>query len=762
MHKSRILCVTITVLLLEACRPTSVPHNNSTPLTEWAYTDVRALDPVDVERAEQDILALYIRSSASTQPRKLEIRLDFLSLSMRNNPDLYLAIDHSPGGTHALPLRERNRPAIADIEWDTLLVFPASAHLRGFDSQGETRPGLALQLWQDPVQDVFVLSLNLEALPSGLINWQIQAFTASANSQQILDRVEPVFLDAQPPPPVSVLFAFWNTFPAYTPAQALRRWSGAHTGPLGGSHGLAFLLRASQRFHIPLTLLDLNTPLALSALDYAGGMDVVRSMATHELLILPDNVPISFGSLESATNTAPAWLFTRDSTNNIHFAINLELPSSRFLYGFPQSGIPAHYLGLFSHIHQQSETLEPLTVNRAGHLRVISIPSQLPNDQATLDGPSIPVRKALIDTALAAETTISNEIKNYLVLGGDLTTSTWGEPRRARATFEYIRAHPWIKPLDAYSLLTTKPSGLQNIKSSDGSYLRPSTSLYRINVPERGRFAQAAWHNYLALMPPVSTSAIPLSILRQNYLGQMNALLTASDWEYNSQSISSCQEDPDLDGEPECVLASENIYTIFEVEEGSLSYAFVRNASGIHQVIGPSSQLAVGLGEPTTWDLKLGERADPSVIMGAFTDSDGPYLVNILENTLVLRSENTEKKFALTPTGLTFNYSSQAPKPLQIPIILDPWERFQPGWGDRYTLELMHHGARWSLAGGAVVEIMADTPVEANAFIDTRSRMGSPENPNYDYPQGHYLPFPLAIINVQAKPDLRITITLKD
>ena len=45
---------------------------------------------------------------------------------------------------------------------------------------------------------------------------------------------------------------FWNTLPSATPAQTLRRWDGAHTGPMGGKHGLSVLLQAAASQGVPL------------------------------------------------------------------------------------------------------------------------------------------------------------------------------------------------------------------------------------------------------------------------------------------------------------------------------------------------------------------------------------------------------------------------------------------------------------------------------------------------------------------------------
>ncbi|HLA97409.1 MAG TPA: hypothetical protein VJL34_03060 [Anaerolineales bacterium] len=751
----------LIALLCVACQQ-AISYQGRSPAANWAYTDLRILDPADAPLAEQDILAVYERKFLAGNQMQLEIRLDFLSLSTRSQADIYLAIDHESGGSQDLPLDERDRPAQADIHWDTLLVFPSRAPLLGQDMHGKPRPNLALRAWQDPIQDTININFNRDSLPSGLIDWQMQVFTASPESRTIVDRVKPVSLDGRPPAQAGVLFAFWNSFPAYTPAQAVRRWAGAHTGPLGGSHGLAFLLRSSQEYNIPVTLLDLSSPVSLAALDYAGGLELVQKLAAQEQLILPAHIPLGFGDPTSAYHTAPAWLLEHGLESSLQSARNFGLPTTQFVYAFPQIGFSDEFLGVFSPVDSPSDRMKPVEVHRLGQLRVIPIPAGLPNEQATLDGPSIEVRKALIDAAIGADPSKSPQKAVFLVLGGDLTQSTWGEPRRARATFEYIRAHPWIKPLHAYDLLTLAavPFERQDYPESGQPLSIPPLDLP--NAPADGKLAQAAWQTFLALNAPVAPSSPMLTGLRMNYLGQVGALLTASDWEMVPRPIASCQTDPDLDSERECILASESVFTISEIPEGSLVYAFVRTASGVHQIIGPSSQLAVGLSDPASWNLEMDERADPSVMMGAFADANGSYLAEIQEDKLVFKNQTNVKIYSLTPTGVTLTYVSQAPSPLQIPILLDPWDRYTPGWGERYYLNRTPDGVSWSLEGGITVQIIANAPLEIAAFTDTRSRMGLTENPNFDYPAGHYLPFPMALVQLGVRTDVNVTIEVRD
>ncbi len=93
----------------------------------------------------------------------------------------------------------------------------------------------------------------------------------------LADVVHDVRSDAQPPVNrAPVLVAFWDAFPVTTPAQALRRWDGAHTGPLGERHGLLHILDAAGQYSVPVALLDIKNPASLAALDFMGNIPGIK------------------------------------------------------------------------------------------------------------------------------------------------------------------------------------------------------------------------------------------------------------------------------------------------------------------------------------------------------------------------------------------------------------------------------------------------------------------------------------------------------
>ncbi|GAB4501598.1 MAG: hypothetical protein Fur0035_11410 [Anaerolineales bacterium] len=202
------------------------------PNDAWRAADLRAIDP-----AADNLLALLIHRQAA----RCEIRLDLLDLP------------EPPSYRLEIRLNERVYRFSADS--------PAPPRTRlSADSALDT---LTLSLPDCPPQAQFRANLNGETL------------TASADGPA-------------PAAPLPVHFIFYNTFqPAATPAQTLRHWDAAHSGPRGERHGLKNLLDAAETNHIPLTLLDLKSPFALPALDALGALNQIRRMESTGLLELP-------------------------------------------------------------------------------------------------------------------------------------------------------------------------------------------------------------------------------------------------------------------------------------------------------------------------------------------------------------------------------------------------------------------------------------------------------------------------------------------
>jgi hypothetical protein len=273
---------------------------------------------------------------------------------------------------------------------------------------------------------------------------------------------------------------------------------------------------------------------------------------------------------------------------------------------------------------------------------------------------------------------------------------------------------------------------------------------------------EAAWQAHLALFNPTSPNPPELPALRAHYAGQIGALLAAARWAADPAPLSDCTQDPDRDGQPECILASEQVYALFETETGALAYLFIRSQTGAHQVVGPSSQFTSGMSGAENWDFHAGLAADPEVYPGGFSDDHGPYQAVFEGSALKLSSldDGYAKIFTLLSDGLRAEIRAGGPLRLQLPLALDPWARFYPGWEERYSGQLNGNTWSWALAGGPQVQVDSSSPITVQSFIDTLDRMDIVEDPNFEFPPGHFLPFPLSLVEVEVEGETTVEVRL--
>jgi hypothetical protein len=311
--------------------------------------------------------------------------------------------------------------------------------------------------------------------------------------------------------------------------------------------------------------------------------------------------------------------------------------------------------------------------------------------------------------------------------------------------------------MDAQDLLAAETSGgFDLLERQAGEDRSDGISLDRLAIEIEktppGPVADAAWQAFLALFYAAYPNPPELPALRAQYAGQVGVLLSAARWAASPLPVADCTQDPDLDGQPECVLASEQVYALFETGPGALTYAFALSKSGVHQIIGPSSQFASGTSDPETWDLLAGLAADPAVYPGAFFDNRGPYQAALGRGRLIFTSGDSgyTKLFTLLPGGIRVEIQTHSPLTIQVPLALDPWVRFSPGWADRYSGQLNGNTWTWKLAGGPQVLVTSSARLSPFSFIDSRDRMDRVEDPNSEPPAGHFLPFPLSLVEIYA------------
>jgi hypothetical protein len=694
MKSLRLAFALLVLLAAAACGPEPTR-------TAWTAGDLRLLDPLDSASPSTDILAVYTRTSGSD----LEIRIDLLDLPLVPDYDLELRLT-SPQGNWILRLPADSAP----------LLTPAT-------------PGLAARLVRDPWLDTVTVRFNRLAFPS---YFDVEVLSSPAGNATPADRAGPATSWARPGSrQAPVVLAFWDVLPAATPAQALRRWDGAHTGPTGERHGLRHILEAAGQYRLPLALLDALTPSSLGALDFLGATDRLKSLLAQDLLILPETA-----------YSRPADLALEFSRRS---ARGFGLPSSPFVYspaGELQSGYRAQFLAL----------PDPTHLGRSGGSRLIPLP---PADelQATDQGPSLQVRRRLVAAALSADP------NDLVVLGGRLPVSTWGDSDMAGPTFAWLAGHPWVQVLNGFDLLTFPGAAQEAVPQAPAG---PTTWSEALEAAPDNPLDDAARLAGLSLSTPGGGDS--LQALQQVYMGQVGILLAAADWAEGGSLPAGCERDLDGDGQAECLLSNQAYLAVIEPEGARLSQLFYRDQAGPHQLVGPSSQFAVGLSDASQWRPGLGEAADPSVVPGAFVDDTLTwelYRAEAAGDHILFTSPDGSrlKLYRLSGSGLQVTYQTSTPVRTRLVLAVDPQAFFLGP--TRYQAVLTPHTWSWGLQDGIRAEVSSQTGLSAQGFTSAWPFARLAEDPNLAYPPGHYLPFPISLVAMAGAGQFEVQITVK-
>ncbi len=537
----------------------------------------------------------------------------------------------------------------------------------------------------------------------------------------------------------------------------LRRWDGAHTGPHGARHGLYNLLRTARARRTPLFLLDLKAPISLAAIEASTRLEMVQHMAAASLLSLPDVQLIPYELPNSSTGelAALAAAFSRST------ALAYDLPASVILYTSREAPLPPAYRRLYRAVFSREQTDLPSCPGQPAALQRVRKGSQLiylikgctDPEQVSPGGLSLATRRALLSVARQTD---ESDTPDVLLLGGDLAQSPWGEPASARAAFRYLASRPWVQVLDEHHLLSLPiPSGepaASKIAREHPLVLPESYTPTQLQPLLREPLA--------ALFGPISPFPAALPDLRAAYLGQTGLLVFAERWNIHPEELAGCSLDLDADGHTECVLSSQTVLALFETLRGSLTHLFVRQEGQLHQLVAPSSQFAVGLSLPDGWNIDGGRPADPAVLPGAFAFPVGEVLTRLDGGVFTVTGDGGAHRYSLLPDGLLVSFNTPQDR-IQLPLALDPWQQFNPGWSKTYEAEAVPGGWVWRLADGPSVLVRSQAEMQIDSFVDSGKFMGEPENPNRDYPPGHLLPFPMAVMQLSSSDPFTLTLRLQ-
>lgn len=713
----------------------------------WKAADLRALEAPGTQDPSSDLIAAYARLTKTD----LELRFDFLGSPEPYGYDLLVLLDTQPGGSSALPWGQ-----LAGLEWDLALRFPAQGVGRAVLASGKAA-SIRPRIQRFSVQDAAVLRLSrIELAKESKVKpeeFHFQAYLLLPGSDLPADSIGPLAVSGPAPnTQAALLLAFWDTLPAATPTQALRRWNGAHTGPYGQRHGLSILLAAANQSRIPIALLDLRQPEKLAALDSMGGLPTVQQMAREKRLILPET---AFGDPRAVAES------NRFSTEA---GQQYRLPNSSFFYGAIADGSPpGDYQAVFA----------SLSANR--YLRkwenrlLIPLPGSenLDETQVNEEGLTITIREALLRSALEPDS------DGLIVLGGSLPSSAWGDSLMADPAFTYLAGHPWIHLLNGDELLHFParegppdcPDLLCQVEPVSSNPNEAAVFEALRGTPP-GFFTDLAWKNYLNLTEP--TADEKLQALRAGYLGQVGPLLAAARWNASPQEWSACTEDLDWDGAPECVLSSKDYFLVMDPQGGRLVLAVARQNNQPYQIIGPRSQFVTGLGDRLEWHPELGLGGDPQEIPGAFSTKPDTFQEYQSEAqpgqiTMIRPESGIIKRFQLTGDGFHVEFESGVPTQISLPLLLLDPKTWQPAGYARYHASQSNpQEFTWKLTNSVSVNVtVQEASLSANSFADALPALRKPEDPNADLPAGFFLPFPMAAIELQAQGNFSLDLRIK-
>lgn len=753
----RILFIALLFLsTITACAQIDPPISAAPAETAWLYENLLLLDPVDVSEPDlPDIFALYYHPADEGWA---QFRLDLLEKGL-DSQSFYLALDTNPGGTKQLPRGFGE----TRYKWDLLIslhIAENSWQAEAYQSLDHPIDDLPIIVENNPESHSIIISFPADYLSPNPSQTIVQAIAEDQDT--LVDLTTAVPLDTPPPSKGPLLLAFWDILPSNTTAQILQRWDGAHTGPYGERHGLARLLTHAEENNIPLALLDLKQPGSLSGLSLLQQTSRIQQLEQQGLLILPDA-----GVTDPALSLQAAAM---SRTTSLAFGFE----PSQAAYAAFSPLYPTEYTLFFADLSDHTHTF-----SSEGN-RFVPLPYSPWQDnaaqqvqQADRDGLTRSTWAALLQTALSPDET------DIRVIGGSLITSPWADNAIAPNAFRDLASHPWIEVINlkdlqsmpaieaappfadsCTDLLCTPPYTATDGLSMAAAQQTIRTSLE--NLPDNS-IAEAAWAMAFHLLRP--TASTERRQLQANYWEQLGHLLYAAQWADEPQATASCDIDLDFDGKPECVLASRTMLATFEPDNASLVTAFHRSAASVTQWIGPTSQIVVGLSDPLFWDLNAGTQSDPSSVSGSFitaaNDRANFRSPEVLQDTITFSSHDGQitKIFQLTDSGLRISIETTQPLITSIVLTLASQQRDRPNWQQDYQLLTQNPDSFcWGSAENQAMCLQWTSGIETtiDTFRDTLDSLAKPLDPNQTYPQGHYLPLPLAVISFSAEQDFTV------
>ncbi len=683
------------------------------PFEGWTWSDTRSLYAFNSQMSVSQILAAYYREGEDTAT----IRLDFF-----NDPDQgTLSVSY-------LPRRGAPEQPIAMLD----LASGKLNHGTAKFAVDKLLNSIVLTLPQDLAPYLPGAQITVRLDGQGQADRQAISFPLSENKNLS---------------PAKLLFVFDSGLQTGTPAQLLRSWDGAHTGPLGQRHGLFQLLSAANTSRIPIFITDLTEPHKRQALDSLGQTEVIQSMLDGGLLTLANTArseslwQYQLRHNDQAEALHPSEFFLAPATNSNEV-------EDAYLFG----ALPdQNHLRLWD-----GSTVIPLpatdSTTRRGEW------------QATHRGVNPEVFADLVNLAL------NDDPDDLMVMGGNLSETTWGDSAVVPYAFEQVRRMPWIQVLDANSLTQIKAlpfdTGSQvncvNILCQQQPPL-PAAMLDNLATVKAGLIslpgnpiADLAWRTYSRLIDPEVDP--DLWLLKLSALEQVNRLIAAAHWSSTPQNYAGCGTG--LHG-TDCILANETDMLFIDQRDGTLLTAFHRSANEVTQWTAPYTQVTGALGSPDSWVRQDDYLMDPALLPGSFA---GLLKQNVQveissEGTLIFHDADGHPiAYSLTSDGPTINLNHSASSDTAMLFSSMRWvpdDHLSCAGPDKFAYD--QGGSR-----------LLDFSLENASLLDQVNASDSPifhgeisEDPNFEYPSGHFMPMGFSLARIKFEPPVEARIKIR-
>ncbi len=718
LGKSARLFLLIAVILLTGCIPFSTFFITQPASVSWHQGYLRAIDPVDSSTFSTDILAVF----SQWQKDIFYLRIDFLK-SFCFDDDITVVLWDNPAS-----------PKLA-YELERALQFSFTSSDSHIEILHANNQQTTISLFE---KNSDWLSFQITGLDPTIID---QVSVLLNEKTNVVDRIDHVDLRTVAQP-ANVFLSFYNTLPAGTPAQALRRWDGAHTGPIGSRHGLKYLLENSDEFNIPITIIDLKQPQSLYALSLLGLTDYIHDLVVKQLLFLPD---VASGNIYTQ-----AFTVLESKKEGLKYGIS----TSNAVYGALSKTIAGYDTYFYRSLNDQN------VIYSTAEYRIIPVPFSDQSEIITEDG--------LTPSAISmlAETGSSENSSALMLMGGDFPKTLWGDPTAVKKAFEYISTHPWIKPVSLSELETypslpisrysEKCSNLLCITDEQSESINDQQEIWQNDVYAQllrlppNSITTAAWNTFSMLTSPSENAS--LVALRSQYKETLDALLIAATWAANSHPMQTCAESIT---QTLCYFANENILAIFSSIEGKLLMLFSNFDGRVIQWIAPYSQEIIGLSDPTLWNYAAGTASDPSLIEGAFIETIDPdviYQIDWTKDQIVFSSPdgNKKKTYMLKDDQLVFALEANMASSYTIPFF-GKIEQIDE------TINITENTD--NNAPSKMVINLYDSSITITSFLDSLDLLKDSENPSLAYPAGHYLPIPFSLIKLENDKSFSVELT---